>query len=197
MEINQYIYILHYPSEELSVSYGLINDIIDSKKISHYCSIEAGSSGSPILSLKPFKVIGIHYGSSQNKNLNYGTFIKYAIDEFNIYHKTEINIIYKTNLKGIDNIFGEKFLENNKNNIELIINGNKNSLINKYELKKGGNNIKLIIKNKIRNLEYMFYNCKSLNKIEELKYLDIKDIYNFNWMFCGCSSLSDIKGLQN
>ena len=199
------IYIMQYPNEKLCVSYGLINDIMDNIKINHLCSTEEGSSGSPILSLNTLKVIGIHYGSSSNKNkyLNFGTFIKYAIDEFDKYNKNEnkneneINIIYKTNEEGMENIFGEKFVENNKNNIELIINGNKNSLINKYELKKGENNIKLIIKNKITNLEYMFYDCKSLKNIEELKYLDTKNINNFSGMFYGCSSLSDIKALEN
>ena len=206
------IYILHYPNEVLSVSYGLISDIIDNKKINHYCNTEEGSFGSPILSLKTFKVIGIHYSGSQNNKLNYGTFIKFAIDEFNKYNKyeknenengiineikNEINIIYKTDEEGIENIFGEKFVENNKNNIELIINGNTNDLINKYKLKKGENNIKIIIKNKITNLENMFYNCKSLKNIEEWEFLDTRDINNFSCMFCGCSSLSDLKGLQN
>ena len=116
------IYILHYPNEELSVSYGLINDVIDNKTINHYCNTEEGSSGSPILSLKTFKVIGIHYGTSQNIKINYGTFINYAIDEFNKYnnkHKNEINIIYKTEKEGEENIFGNRFVENNKNNIEF------------------------------------------------------------------------------
>ena len=95
------IYIMHYPNEVLSVSYGIINDIIDNKTINHYCNTEEGSSGSPILSLKTLKVIGIHYGSSQKNKINYGTFIKYGIDEFNnkyndIKYKNEINIIYKT-----------------------------------------------------------------------------------------------------
>ena len=206
------IYILHYPNEVLSVSYGLITDIIDNKIINHYCNTGEGSFGSPILSLKTFKVIGIHYSGSQNNKLNYGTFIKFAIDEFNKYNKyeknenengiineikNEINIIYKTDEEGIENIFGEKFVENNKNNIELIINGNKNDLINKYELRKGENSIKMIIKNRITNLEYMFFECKSLKNIEELKYLDTKDINNFNYIFFGCSSLSDIKGLES
>ena len=77
------IYILHYPKGELNVSYGIINDIID-EKINHYCNTEEGSSGSPILSLKSFKIIGIHKGCSKNnKKLNIGIFIKYAINEFN------------------------------------------------------------------------------------------------------------------
>jgi len=59
-------------------------------------------------------------------------------------------------------------VKNNKNNIELIINGNKNELISKYKLRKGENNIKIIIKNKISNLEDMLYKCKSLKNIKEL-----------------------------
>ena len=197
------IYILHYLNEELSVSYGLINNIIDNKKINHYCNTEESSSGSPILSLKTKKVIGIHYDCSTNLEINFGTSIKYAIDEFNKYnnfkeYRNEINIIYKTDKEGEENIFGEKFVENNKNNnIELIINKNKSNLISKYKLVKGENNIKIIIKNKITNLESMFAGCESLKNIEELKYLDTKDINNFSSMFSGCTSLSDIKGLLN
>ena len=167
---NKSIYILHYQNEDPYVSYYSINNIIEDKKIQY---------GSLILSLGTFKIIGINYDISKNYNMNYSTFIKYLIDEFNNY-KNEINIIYKTEKEGEENIFGNKFLENNKNNIDFIINENKNKiqLINKYRLKKGENNIKIIIKNKITNLEYMFYNCKSLKNINELKYLDTRDINN-------------------
>ena len=158
---NESIYILHYPNSELSVSYGLINDIIDNKKINNYCNTSKGSLGSPILSLKTFKVIGIHCGIYSIKNeLNYGTFIKYAIDEFNKYNKfkDEISIIYKVNEESIQNIFGEEFVKNNKNNIELIINENKNELVKEYKLRKGENNIKIIINiniyQKIMQLNY-------------------------------------------
>ena len=51
-------------------------------------------------------------------------------------------MIYKTDKEGGVNIFGKKFVENYKNNIELIINENKNDLIK--------NNIKIIIKNKLQ-----------------------------------------------
>ena len=129
---NKSIYILHYPKGKLNVSYGLLKNIIDNKKIYHYCNTEPGSSGGPILSLETFKVIGIHYGSKNRSQIriNCGTFIKYAIDLFNnkYKYKDEINIIYKTEKEGIENIFGDKFVENNMNNIELIINGTKNKL---------------------------------------------------------------------
>ena len=156
------IYILQYPKGELSVSYGIIKNIIDDK-INHYCNIKEGSLGSPILSLETFRIIGIYCGNSKNEKINYGTFIKYVINEFNN-NKNEINLIYEGNNKE-ENIFGEEFVENNKNNIELIINGIKNKLISKYNLKKGNNNIKMIIKNKIINLEYMLYKCYTLKDI--------------------------------
>ena len=196
VEKDQYI-ILHYPNKKY-VSYGLINELREYKTIIHYCNTEDGSSGSPILSLKSNKVIGVHYGGI--KKYNYGTYIKYAINEINKKYekyKNEINIKYITKEEKEENIFGKEFVENNKNNIELEINGEKSKLIKRYKLVKGVNNIKIIIKNKITNLEYMFDWCNTLKDINELKYLDTKDINNFEGMLWECSSLSDINPLQN
>ena len=71
--------------------------------------------------------------------------------------ENKINLIYFVNKDsyfnwlGIKiekvNIFGEDFVENNKDNIELIINGIKCELLYNYKLKDGENNIQLIIKN--------------------------------------------------
>ena len=43
----------------------------------------------------------------------------------------------------------------------------------------------------------MFYKCSKLKNIEELKYLDTKEVNNFSYMFSECLSLSDIKSLEN
>ena len=176
------VYILHYPKGELSVSYGIINDIIEDR-INHFCNTEEGSSGSPILSLKNNKIIGIHYGSS-SKKINFGIYIKKVIDEFNNKYnkyKNEINLIYNNNEDIETRIFGEDFVKNNINNIELMINNKKIKLIKEYELNKGENKIKMIIKNKLTNLECMFANCHSLYNINDLKYLNTKDITNFSY----------------
>ena len=59
---NESLYVLNYPKgENMVVSYGLLNDI-DNGKISHLCSTDKGSSGSPIISLKTLKLICIHIG---------------------------------------------------------------------------------------------------------------------------------------
>ena len=108
------------------------------------------------------------------------------------YKKSEKDLLNKDN-----NIFGNKFVDNNKNNIELKINGIKIELVDKYNLEYGENKIELIIKNKICNFENMFYDCISLKNIERLKYLDVSNGNNFSGMFHGCDSLSDIKPLKN
>ena len=120
------------------------------------------------------------------------------INELNNKYKNNINLIYFSKYGGFESIFGYEFVKNNKNNFDLIINGIEYNLIDYYyELKKGENNIQLIIKNKITNLEYMFYNCICLKNIDGLKYLDTKNINNFSYMFFKCHILSDINALQN
>ena len=110
---NKSIYMIHYPRGELSLSCGVIKELKERKIIEHVCSTEEGSSGSPIMSLKTYKVIGIHYCGEKDKTKNYGIFIKYAIDKFidnNIY-KNEINIQYKVKEKG--NIYTHIYLVKN------------------------------------------------------------------------------------
>ncbi len=95
------------------------------------------------------------------------------------------------------NILGKEFVEKNKDNIELIINGKKTELSYNYKLEYGEYKIQIIIKNNINNLEGMFVDCRSLKNIEGLEYLDTKEINNFSHMFRECESLSDLKPLQN
>jgi len=111
-------------------------------------------------------------------------------------YTNNIKLIYELEDDSYEKIFGSKFVINNNNNIDLIINGVKSSLVEVYKLKKGENNIQIIIKNKITNLENMFSGCNSLKNIEGLKYFDTKYINNFSYMFYDCDSLSDIKPLE-
>jgi len=82
---NKEIYILQYPNaQKSSFSLGIINNICKNKII-HKCSTEVGSSGSPILNLSNYKVIGVHRGG--NGTYNKGIFIKCIIDNFNKINK--------------------------------------------------------------------------------------------------------------
>lgn len=105
-------------------------------------------------------------------------------------------IIYEVNSDGYYKIFGDEFISNNKDNIDLLINGEEKDLYDKVYLKKGENKIKLKIKNKVTNLSYMFKNCDTnIINIESLKNLDVSNVTNFSHMFDGCKSLTEINGL--
>ena len=177
--------------------------IIDKEKLTFSDRIIEGSFGSPILSLETFKIIGIYSDNKGNINENIIS-MNYLIDELykknNIY-KNEIELIYVNNNINDqeENIFGDKFVDNHKNDIELIINDQKSKLklVKKCILKGGENKIKMIIKNKLSNFECMFEGCDSLRNISGLKNLDTNCINNFSFMFSGCSSLSDITSLEN
>ena len=82
-------------------------------------------------------------------------------------NSNEIDIIYKydKNLNKIK-LFGENFVNNNKNNCILLINNDLKELCEYYEIKENKNiTVKLIEKNKMRDVSYMFYECKSLLSI--------------------------------
>ena len=123
-----------------------------------------------------------------NKKVN-----NFQLEDF----KNKYELIYYVQSEGNYNIFGEDFVSNNRNNLDLIINGKHNILVSYYKLKEGENLISLVIRNKLNNLSYMFYKCDSLKEIGGLKDLDVRDVKDFSFMFSGCSQLSNIKPLQN
>ena len=88
------IYILQYPKgSKASHSVGKIKDINDIN-ISYYCYTDDGSSGSPILVLSKFKIIGIHKQRTTFQ-FNQGTFIKFILDKFNSKKSTSTDLIKK------------------------------------------------------------------------------------------------------
>jgi len=133
------------------------------------------------------------------KRLNWDEYFNHPF--FHPFSK-KINLVYfkkweRDDWKRDNNIFGEKFVNNNKNNIELKINGIKSELVEKCKLEYGENNIEIIIKNKITNFEYMFFRCISLKSLEGLRNLDVLNGNNFSYIFYECESLTDIQALEN
>ena len=76
-------YIIQYPDGDLSVSYGIIDNIYEDNNFNfiHKCSTRNGSSGSPILNINNNKIIGIHR-EGHKKQYNLGTFLNFPIKEF-------------------------------------------------------------------------------------------------------------------
>ena len=250
------IYLMHYPDEEVEVSYGLIQNISENN-INHLCRTENGSSGAPILSLKSFKVIGIHYGGINNK-YNIGTLIKYPIDKFNQKYckKSKLTIskqvviketieekFYDDNYKEIikeklydddsfssinpifrvfllyekykcfgtykcslENVFGDIFIKNNKNNCKVIIDSYEYPLQNYYEyiiinsprpVEFYIKNITLIETNIITDMSFMF--CESEFDSIYFSEWDTSNVTNMSYMFSGCwgrGNLPDISKLD-
>ena len=217
--LDQEIYILKYDKEGLSHCSGKIleikNNIIKCK-----VSSLSNSSGSPLINRQNNDlIIGIQNEIDKKGKFDITAYslatpfdviiknikeqISYSRENIiykQIIYRNTINLIYEKNIKdeNSDNIFGQKFVKNNKENIILKINGIiENNLTEKFNLKEGINNIQIIIINKLINLESMFFNVISLKNIDELKYLNTKEVSNFSDMFGGCTYLSDIKALEN
>ena len=111
-------------------------------------------------------------------------------------NKNEINLKYLAKEKGYEYIFGEKFVENNINNINLIINGKNSPLVPRYDLEEGENTVTICIKNTLTNLSYMFFQCDNLFNIDELKNLNTENVSDFSCMF-ESTEISNIKALEN
>ena len=122
---NKSIYIIHYL---LFLNSSYSNDVIknfdiDNIKIEYLCATEEGSSGSPIMNLQNFKVIGIHLGNkkkNKHKEINIGIILKAPIESFNKINRQE----------NLTTIIQEKNINKNRIiNIDIKQNENLKSLI--------------------------------------------------------------------
>ena len=98
---NESIYILHYPSgRKPSISFGYGFKQKNNYNMYHRCNTENCSSGGPILSLSSNQIIGIHRGCIRKKDgttTNYGTFLKFPLNELNQNKINKINSIIENN----------------------------------------------------------------------------------------------------
>ena len=170
------IFILQYPNGNFSHASGKIIDI-NNERFLHSASTDNGSSGSPLIKRNCINsVIGIHYGRKmENEKIthNLGTSFEYIIKDItDTLSGNNIKLKYNTNNKdkNRNRIFGTKFVENNRENIKLVINGKQNALVEEYDLKKGDNDIETIINKDLTYLNWMFNDVISLKNIKGLIY---------------------------
>ena len=159
------VYILHYPNgDDIKVSYGLLKGIIDKKDIIHYCNTEKGSSGSPIISLKNNKVIGIHIGSPQKEKFQFNN---------GIFIKEVLKILYK-DIKNENKINNKISNEKNKDIKGKLIYGKLNEIKLKIKIEEKD------INNKIYFLDNTKGNYWINGKIEEHHHDDLKELNELN-----------------
>ena len=170
------IYIIQYPEGELSVSYGILDNISldENYNFRHKCSTRGGSSGSPILNLKN-KLIGIHKEGVENK-YNQGTFLNYPIQKF-IQKYLSSNII---NMNQNNNINNSTNISSNISANSYIINNNDyNISLNNNFFPNNNQQHQNINYNNLNENLLKEYNQKYETKIEDVKVKEINLMQQF------------------
>ena len=191
------VYIIHYPKGELSVSFGVLDQIYLDKKymFRHKCSTRDGSGGAPILNINNNKIIGIH--DEGNQRFNKGKFLNYAIKEFIQQNQSSEFLLQQFNKKYKTNI---KDLKINKLDLRWKSLGNEGfkdlCKIEFKELKElilNNNNItdiKALGEVKYKKLEILDL---SQNKISDINIFDKVQFKELKQLYLGYNNISDIK----
>ena len=117
---------------------------------------------------------------------------------------SEITIIYDINkdyeeYEGNINIFGNKFVENNKNICKMFIYDKEYEISEKYDISNYNNNkleIKLKGVNNVTDMSYMFDGCRLLSSLPDISKWNTNNIKYMNCMFSECSSLSSLPDIS-
>ena len=196
--IDETIYIIQYPENKLSVSYGILNNIYEDKKynFNHKCCTKCGSSGAPILNINN-KLIGIHKEGYNNK-YNTGLFLNYPIKHFlELYYNElslkQFNKKYNSNIKNTKitelelNYLGNEVLRDIcKINFKELI--KLNLISNNFSDIKG---LKEIKSEKLQILNLINNNIKDINILDKVNFKNLKRLdLNYN-------NISDIRVLEN
>ena len=112
---------------------------------------------------------------------------------------TEINIIYNIENKESIELFGDEFVENNKDICTMIIDNKEYNIERFYDVNNYENNIlKIKLKgiNNITNIKFMFFRCSSVISLPDISKLNINNVKDMSFMFNGCSSLISLPDIS-
>ena len=134
-----------------------------------------------------------------NINNNYNNFYN-KNDETKINGTKQITIIYKniSENKNMIRLFGDKFVENNKDKCHIELGGQEYNLCSYIDLRQNMSEFKMILKGieKINNLESMFEECNCLSSIPDISNLNTINITKINRLFSGCHLLKTIPDIS-
>ena len=114
-------------------------------------------------------------------------------------------IIYKINKNEKKvKIFGEKFVKNNSDKIEILYKNKTIKLTEELKIEDEEDNnlnyrlIKIKLKgiNNVTNMSYMFDGCSSLSSLPDISKWNNSNVADMHCMFCGCSSLSSLPDIS-
>ena len=114
---------------------------------------------------------------------------------------SEINIIYNINEEKDINIFGSKFVENNKNICKMIIDDKEYEISEKYNIEKKKNNelelkLKLMGINNVVDMSGMFCGCSSLSSLPDISKWYTNNVTDMSGVFYECLSLSSLPDIS-
>ena len=144
--------------------------------------------------------------NKKNKDIYFNEIIENINEENEVYGKNIINLELDIDLKENENIIFNQN-ENNKREIKDNVNaflGNKRINIineeNKWKIdykfiKKGKYNLKLLFKNKLKDINSLFEKCSNIYSID-LSNFDTSKVNDMGWMFYNCHKLKEIKGIN-
>ena len=158
------------------------NEINDIKNKYNY-----GYNINQLVNIEDIKII-------ENKILNNNT---------NQYNNINGEIIYKPNKEGKVRLFGNYFVNNNKEKCKIIYN-NKEYELKEYfnDIDKEYNNkneIKIKLKgiNNVTNMGTMFLGCDTLSSLSNISNWDTSKVTDMHSMFSGCKILSSLPDISN
>jgi surface protein len=98
-------------------------------------------------------------------------------------------------------LLGKEFVEKNKKNCSLIINGEIEELKEEYQLPDKNTKLNVILlkeNDNMTDMSYMFYDCENLLSISEESKWNTDKITDLSYMFYNCASLEKLtKDLEN
>ena len=124
------------------------------------------------------------------KEKNYNNFIPKILNIYNEVNKNEIDLIYNiTKDHDIIKIFGENFVENNKDLCKIIHENTQYDLNEYFEcVNYNSDTLKIKLKgiNNVSNLESMFEECSELSCLSDFSNFDTTYAINMRYLFSGC-----------
>ena len=129
--------------------------------------------------------------------------MKYIYDIYNkMITKNEIIIKYEIGKEDKIKIFGDMFVEKNKNNYQMIINDKDYELNSFYNLNNNNEEngileIKLRQIKKVNSMSCMFEGCISLSQITNISKWNINYVTDLENMFSQCNKLSSLPDISN
>ena len=144
--------------------------------------------------------INVQDNSQNRNNTNSNTYnnsnnfiiCEHIINDSKLSHSIQILNSYEGALNNDSNLEGSNNKNDIEKNCELYLNDKKISFSFKIKFTQTGKNVlKFVFKKPLSNLNFMFYNCKTVKSID-LSNFNTYNVNNMSYMFCYCQSLTSI-----